>query len=172
MVERPKQSKYGQELAEEYVDGERIVQEYRIKWRRDKRMELYAAELLELHAGSLELEAQGDTLDVGARSSTGLVEHVGHGVFVEHNTTGVDADSDKNYETITLKETRDVVRYVLDRTGHIRVAVVGNPGTGKTRVHTAGSAVVRGDGDARRLQEQCGAPVRAREGWHVPSMAE
>ena len=86
VVQRPALSEYRQTLAAEYVDGKRIRRENDIKWRRDESMDLYAAELLELHAGSLELEAQGDSLAVGAHSSNGLVEHFGEGVFVEYNT--------------------------------------------------------------------------------------
>ncbi len=77
---------------------------------------LYAAELLELHACSLELEAQGDKLDVGVCSSNGLVEHVGQGVFIEHNTVGVDVESRKHPKTITRSESRDVARHMLGLT--------------------------------------------------------
>lgn len=112
MLQPPEPSKHGQALATTYVDGERIRRENgkndRVVWGRDEHMDLYAAELLELHAGSLELEVQGDELQVGARSANGLVQHIGQGVFVEHNTMGIDTDSDYNSKTITRKGTRAV----------------------------------------------------------------
>ena len=171
-VRRPPLSEHGQALANEFVDKDRIVfgtEPDDIKWRRDKHLDKYAAELLVLHEGSLELEARdeearqaqeegdgGDKgkvpkqaplgLDVGATSSNGRVTHVGHGVFIEDNTLGIDADSVKYPKTITRKESRDVARYAIDLlqvttnrwskvvpTGLARVAVVGHPGIGKTR---------------------------------------
>jgi len=100
-------------------------------------MEAYAAELLALHAGSLELEAQLEErggLEVGAKSTNGLVEHVGEKVFVERNTMGVDRDSTTSPPTVTRKESRDVARHAIGLLGVCkRVAVVGHPGIGKTR---------------------------------------
>ena len=115
-MQRPEISKYGQALAAEYVDDERIHldgEDDGGDWDRDERMDLYAAELLELYAGSLELEAQGDELPVGIRSTNERVEHVGEGVFIEHNTIGVDVDSGKYPKTVTRAETRAVVRDAL-----------------------------------------------------------
>ena len=155
-MQRPALSEHGQALVAEFVDsvdfitknGKSIAQEFAssLSWKRDKRMELYAAELLELHAGSLELEAHGDALAVGACSTNGRVEHVGLGVFVEHNTVGVDEDADESPETITRNESRDVARDALSlvdleqrgmhfktKGGKARVAVVGHQGIGKTR---------------------------------------
>jgi len=153
---------HGQALAAACVDGDHILFDGEpddVKWRRKRRLDGLAAELLALHAGSRELEhriAQAEAEDddgdermdpvVGDKSTDGRVEHVGHGVFVEASTIGIDPDSRFDPKTITRRETRDVARHAIGlmelivrgtslvpHLKHSRVAVVGHPGIGKTR---------------------------------------
>ena len=165
VVQRPVLNEYGKALAAEYVHGERIHwanrKDDRVDCNRDGRMDCYTAMLLELHTGSLELEAQGDALVVAARSTNSLVEHLSLGVFFEHNTVCVDKDSVKNPENITRMDSHDVARHMLGLleldsdnprttthiTGHHRVAVAVHPEIGKTLLH---AVVARRGGDERR----------------------
>ena len=135
-------SEYGQALSTEYVDGERIHVDGKsdsVDWRRDERLDLYAAELLELEAHWGEIEG-------GDCCTNECIEHVGKGVFVEHNTMGVDADSKKMPQTILWDESRDAARHAIGlleldasgqttshTSGYIRVTVVGQPGIDKMR---------------------------------------
>ena len=97
----------------------------------------YAAELIRAQEGSLELEQKyvNGMLNVGDVSKNGAVKHLGSGVFLEKDTPAVDDDSDfSNPVTITRSDLRDVAqRVVREVEARRNVAVIGHPGTGKTR---------------------------------------
>ncbi|KAJ1404627.1 hypothetical protein B484DRAFT_437103 [Ochromonadaceae sp. CCMP2298] len=138
LPQRPSLSVSGQELFKHFVDGNEIIIDRRaVEWTRDPKMDAFAAELLNLHEGSLELEALGDSVQVGQKSSNGLVEHVGEGVHVEMNTMSIDPDSRESLPTITRRDLRVTARLAIDTVTRPkkkpRMTCVGQAGTGKTR---------------------------------------
>ena len=144
-----KMSPEGQALYKKFVcqdpnnADEKILNDEGKKWKRAKEMDNYAVELIRAHQGSLELEEEykssGNYFDVGAESSNGAVVHLGAGVFLEKDTPGIDDDSRRkqNSATITRVDLRAVANDALEQfkepTEARNVAVVGYPGTGKTR---------------------------------------
>jgi hypothetical protein len=82
-------------------------------WFRATEMDNYAAELIDQHQGSLELErlseeldARGANLSTGTVSSNGVIEHIGEGVHLGRTdrtkvATQIDPDSQENLHTIT-----------------------------------------------------------------------
>ena len=114
------------------------------EWIRVEEMDSYVAELLKAHRASIELEeleaTSGDELARDTVSSCGSVEHFGAGVFLAPHTPPINPDSAavSGQATLTRRETRFMARAAVDavfddRSKH-KVIVVGQPGTGKTRV--------------------------------------
>ena len=104
-----------------------------IRWIRSGASEAYAAEMLELHTGLLELEERG-----GASSRDGKVQHLGEGVFVQWNQHGIDSESRAQPATITRREQRHMARLAIEAVSNLmeskhKVIVTGQPGCGKTR---------------------------------------
>ena len=142
LPQRPPLSIAGQEVGKQFISGDEIDQKLEnptVRWFRAPGMDAFAAELLELHEGSLELEALGGNLQVGQKSTNGLVEHVGEGVYVEQSTIPVDHDSEGSPRTITRPDQRETARLALCRVNEVgpgsrrKVTVVGQAGIGKTR---------------------------------------
>ena len=108
-------------------------------------MDAYAAELLNHHQGSLELEeldARGANLPPGAMSSNGAIEHIGEGVQVGRTDRTkvdkqIDPDSLRTPHTITRVDQRATARLAVktvdDPRNFPKVTVVGQAGIGKTR---------------------------------------
>ena len=108
-------------------------------------MDACAAELLNHHQGSLELEeldARGANLPPGAMSSNGAIEHIGEGVQVGRTDRTkvdkqIDPDSLRTPHTITRVDQRATARLAVktvdDPINFPRVTVIGQPGIGKTR---------------------------------------
>ena len=140
LPQRPPLSIAGQEVGKHFISGDEIDQKLEnptVRWFRAPGMDAFAAELLELHEGSLELEALGGNLQVGQKSTNGLVEHVGEGVYVEQSAIPVDTDSKRSLPTITRPDQRETARLALclvdDLHSQGKVTVVGQAGIGKTR---------------------------------------
>ena len=77
LPQRPPLSIAGQEVGKHFISGDEIDQKLEnptVRWFRAPGMDAFAAELLELHEGSLELEALGGNLQVGQKSTNGLVD--------------------------------------------------------------------------------------------------
>ena len=114
------------------------------EWIRVEEMDSYVAELLKAHRASIELEeletTSGDELAPDTVSSSGSVEHLCAGVFLAPHTPPIDPDSAtvSGQATLTRRETRFMARAavgaVFDARSKHKVIVVGQPGTGKTRV--------------------------------------
>ncbi|KAJ1391292.1 hypothetical protein B484DRAFT_408777, partial [Ochromonadaceae sp. CCMP2298] len=136
-VSRPVPSVAGLELSARFVDSDEINRQYDYDttWYHAEDMEAYAAELINLHRDSLEMEQLLVTGAVPAKSSNGLVEHLGIGVLMERNTIPVDLDSRKNNpQTITRPEMRSFGRLCIDTVvKELKVVGVDQSGIGKTR---------------------------------------
>jgi hypothetical protein len=140
----------GQELFKRFVDGDNIKNEARaVEWFRALEKDELAAQLLLLHEGSLELEALGDSLQVGQKCSNGLVEHLGERVFVEKNTFGIDSDSEISSHTITRFDQREAARLSLDTVDDPKkmrkVTVVGQAGIDGGLAYTLQELLWRGE---------------------------
>ena len=135
----------GPALAERFVDDSGQIQNDNVKWYRAEEMDAYAAELLNHHQGSLELEeldARGANLPPGAMSSNGAIEHIGEGVQVGRTDRTkvdkqIDPDSQENLHTTTRVDQRATARLAIATIDvpdtKPRVTVVGQAGIGKTR---------------------------------------
>ena len=139
LPQRPSLSVPGHDLFKRFANGDEIKNEnyVAVLWFRAPEMDAFAAELLNLHGGSLELDALGDSVQVGQKSSNGIVEHVGEGVYVEENTIAIDPNSKISLPTITRLDQRETARLALDTVDNPnnppKVTVVGQAGIGKTR---------------------------------------
>ena len=118
-------------------------------WSRDIKRDTYAAELIDLHAASLELEENlasgGLDKQLNADSewqplagnATGKVEHLGAGVIVQRNKLSIDRGSMSSPHTITRLEQRFMASLAIEAVQHRdsngKVVVVGQAGIGKTR---------------------------------------
>lgn len=122
----------GVDVAAKFVKGEEVLD--KMEWDREQGLDSLAQELVDLHEelqGAL--VARDDRREV--QEDGRRVEHLGHGVFVQHNVMSLDRDGQKNSpNTIIREESRNVVKHALDALKHTdAVAVTGQPGIGKTR---------------------------------------
>eukprot|EP00177_Eucheuma_denticulatum_P002706 GFKZ01004864.1.p4 GENE.GFKZ01004864.1~~GFKZ01004864.1.p4 ORF type:complete len:117 (+),score=18.35 GFKZ01004864.1:1905-2255(+) len=105
-----------------------------VKWKRAEQLDGLPRELVDLHEELQEVLAiKGDSSV--AHQEGCRVEHLGHGVYVQHNVMALDRDAAKgSLATITREESRSVVHHALDALrSEFAVAVTGQPGIGKTR---------------------------------------
>ena len=114
------------------------------EWVRIEGMDCHVVWLRKACRASIQLEELQATsrneLAHGTVSSCGSVEHFGAGVFLAPHTPPINPDSAavSGQATLTRRETRFMARAAVDavfddRSKH-KVIVVGQPGTGKTRV--------------------------------------